>query len=706
MINWREIPFVRLFLPFALGIVAAEFGGVLPAFWGNICLGVAVICLVFVTVRRVEFGQRFAFGIPLSIFLFLLGSQSVFYRNELNAPRHFQQFIKTDAENEPILLATVTDFSERPNNFRLILNLQKIGTAADSLHDCTGNVLVYIRKDSSEKAPPQYGDLVLLKSNINAVAAPKNPDAFDFQKYLHRQNIHYQAFTLLDNIAIVAENRGNPIIQLAINAQKRLLSLLKKHLTTDREFAVGSALLLGYRDAVGEDVRNAYVQTGSMHILAVSGMHILLIYNGLQLIFRLYKRGNRRLRWSQAILGLSLIWLFALITGLSASVMRAAVMASFLAIGHTMKRRGNTYNILAASAFFLLLWNPMFLFDVGFQLSYFAVIGIAYFAPKIQKIVISKSKIINLIWDSLSFGFAAQLVVTPLSLYYFHQFPTYFWLSGLLAIPVSDGALYVGIALFFLDWLPYVGYFLGKILFGLIFLMNEIIFFIQRFPLAIVNNLTLSLISLFLIYTALIHIGFTIYNRKLRGFFTPLSILMVLSSLYAFSTIEHRKQKRIVIYHVFKNSLIDFFEGEKCFSFTKKGIKNSSVDNRLKYASENHRIQLKIKEIRPFSLDDTLQTGNLRYHKGLCQFDSFRLLIVDKLPKEQITLPVNAVLIRGNPRLNIEDLYQKVQFKEIIFDASNNRTNVDKWKTICISLKILFHDIEESGAWMRDLKTK
>ena len=597
MINWRDIPFVRLFLPFALGVVAAEYGLMLPVFWSNTLLGLLLLFIVFVTVRRVEFRQRFMFGIPLSIFLFLLGSQSVFYRNELNDPHHFQQFLETNEQNEQIALATVTDFSERPNNFRLTLRLQKLGTTADSMHDCTGNVLVYIRKDSSDKqgdnqldksegsaslnqnfAPPQYGDLILLKSKIRGIEPPKNPDAFDFKQYLHRQNIHYQAFVSNDDFKVLAKNRGNYLQQLAINWQQRLLTILKKHLTTDREFAVGSALLLGYRDAVGEDVRNAYVQTGSMHILAVSGMHILLIFNGLQWIFKIYKSGNRRFRWIKAIFSLILIWLFALITGLSASVLRAAVMATFLAVGQTMKRRGNTYNILAASAFTLLLWNPLFLFDVGFQLSYFAVIGIVYFYPKIQKIVISKHKIINWTWDALAIGFAAQLVVTPLSLYYFHQFPTYFWLSGLLAVPVSSGALYVGIALFFFDWLPYLSYFLGKILFGLIFLMNEIIFSIQRFPLASVNNLTLSLVSLFLFYTALIHIGFTIQSRKLRGFFTPLSILMFLNILYAFSTIQHRQQKRIVIYHVFKNSLIDFFEGENCFSFTKKEIENASTD--------------------------------------------------------------------------------------------------------------------------------
>jgi competence protein ComEC len=706
MINWREIPFVRLFLPFALGIVASECGLVLPAFWVNALLGLSLLVLILVTARRVEFRHRFVFGGPLSIFLFLMGFQAVFYQNELNDNRHFRQFLNEKENKEQIVVATITDFSDRHNNFRLTARLQKIGTTADSLHDCTGNVVIYIRKDSSEKRTPQYGDLVLLTSKIRAVEPPKNPDAFDFKQYLHRQNIHSQTFTTGDNIEIVAKGRGNPIQAFAISLQKQLLTILKKHLTTDREFAVGSALLLGYRDAVDEEVRSAYVQTGSMHILAVSGMHILLIFNGLQWIFKAYKSGNRRFRWTKAIFSLILIWLFALITGLSASVLRAAVMATFLAIGQTMKRRANVYNVLAASAFVLLLWNPLFLFDVGFQLSYFAVVGIVYFYPKIRKIVISPYKIVNWTWDALAIGFAAQLVVTPLSLYYFHQFPTYFWLSGLLAVPVSSGALYVGIALFFFDWLPYIGYFLGKILFGCVFFMNEIIFSIQRFPLAIVENLALSLIAVFLFYTALIHIAFTIQSRKLRGFFTPLSILAVLSAFYAFSTIQLRQQKRIVIYHVFKHSLIDFFDGEKCFSFTKNNDGNPDSQNRLKYAANNHRTQLKVNEIHQFNFTDTLKTVNLSYYKGLCQFDSFRLLVLEKLPKEPIPLPVNAVLLRNNPRINIEDIKQKVQFEQIIFDASNSRYHVDKWKTMCTTLGISFYDIGESGAWTRDLKGK
>jgi competence protein ComEC len=711
MIDWREVPFIRLFLPFALGIVTAEYGFALPNFWVNALLGMSLLSMGIIAVQRIEFRQRWVFGIPLSIFLFLTGCQAVFYSNELNDTHHFQQFLPPNPQTEQLSLATVTDFSERPNNYRLTLSLNKIGTTADSMHDCTGNLLIYIRKDSTENTlsdgntknvPPQYGDLILLKSKIHATEPPKNPDAFDFKRYLHRQNIHYQTFASIEDIQVLGKRRGQPILQLAIDCQKYLLTILKKHLTTDREFAVGSALLLGYRDAVDEDVRNTYVRTGSMHILAISGMHIVLLFNSLQWIFSAYKSGNRRLRWTKAILSIVLIWFFSLITGFGASILRAAVMATFLAIGQTMKRRGNTYNILAASAFTLLLWQPLFLFDVGFQLSYFAVVGIVYFYPKIQKIVISENKVVNHIWDGLAIGFAAQLVVTPLSIYYFHQFPTYFWLSGLLAVPLSNGALYVGIGLFLFDKLPYIGYVLGKILFGCILFMNKILFMIQRFPLAIVDKLSFSLITLILSYWALIHIALAIHTRKLRTFFTPLSIFIVLSTVYAFSTIRHNQQKRIVIYSVYKHSVVDFMEGDACFSFTEQDTLSTTVQNKIKYATDNHRIQLQINKIHTFSFDDTLKTAQISYFKGVSQFGSFRLAILDNLPNTPIDLPFDAVLIRNNPRFSIEELNQKIQFKLLIVDASNNRRNVDMWKNMCITLNKPFYDINASGAWAQN----
>ncbi|MDZ7878010.1 MAG: ComEC/Rec2 family competence protein [Saprospiraceae bacterium] len=706
MIDWREVPFVRLLLPFALGIVAREYGLALPQFWVNLLLGVSLLSMVIFSLQRVKFRQRWVFGIPLSIFLFLTGCQAVFYNNELNEAHHFQQFLSPHQQTEQLCLATVTDFSERPNNYRLTVSLNKIGavpnSTPDSMHHCTGNLLMYIRKDSTLKTPPQYGDLILLKSKIRLTESPKNPDAFDFKQYLHRQNIHHQAFVAMGNIQILAERRGNPIQQLATDCQKYLLTILKKHLTTEQEFAVGGALLLGYRDAVDEDVRNAYVQTGAMHILAISGMHIVLIFQGLQWVFSVYKSGNRRFRWTKIIVSLVLIWFFSLIAGLGASILRAAIMATFLTIGQTMKRKGNIYNILTASAFVLLLWQPLFLFDVGCQLSYFAVVGIVYFYPKIQKIIISKHKIINYIWDGLSIGFAAQLVVTPISIYYFHQFPTYFWLSGLLVVPLSNGAIYIGIGLFLFDKLPVIGYTLGKILLGCLFLMNKILLIIQTFPHRIVDKLSFSLITLLLSYLALIHIAVAIQSRQLRTFFTPLSIFIILSSVYAFSTIQHTQQKRIIIYNVYKHTLIDFVEGTTCFSFTEADSNAVNIQNKIEYAADNHRIKLKINEIHTSNLYNTLKNPHFNYLKGLVQFDSFRLAILDKLPEKPIDLPFDAVLIRNNPGFSMEELRQKIQFRQVIMDASNSLRNVDMWKNMCITIGMSFYDTNVSGAWSKD----
>ena len=425
LINWREMPFVRLFMPFDLGIIGATFWQLDSPVSGNVILSLSMLCIIFLSFIKTTFQRRWVFGIPLSIFLFLLGYQSFFYHNERSASNHFEK--QLNDSDDKMIIGVVTDRVEKATNFRLTIAVQKMGNEADSLHDVSGNLLVYLKKDSLLKQPPQYGDLVLTEGKIAAVEPPKNPDAFDFQRYLHFQNIHYQSFIQNEDIKTLAQNRANPIVQTISNWQRRLLEILKTHLPTEREFAVGSALILGYRDAVTEEVKDAYVGTGSMHILAVSGMHILLIFNAFEWILSFYKSGSRRWRWTKALVSILLIWVFTLLTGAGASVVRAAVMSTFLALSKGWGRQVSIYNVLAASAFTLLLWNPFWLFDVGFQLSYLAVVGIVYFQPKIRKLLIFKNKIANWAWEATAVGLSAQLVVTPISLYYFHQFPTYFW---------------------------------------------------------------------------------------------------------------------------------------------------------------------------------------------------------------------------------------------------------------------------------------
>jgi competence protein ComEC len=232
--------------------------------------------------------------------------------------------------------------------------------------------------------------------------------------------------------------------------------------------------------------------------------------------------------------------------------------------------------------------------------------------------------------------------------------------------------------------------------------MNKILFMIQRFPLVLVEKLSFSLITLLLCYWVLIHISFAIQSRKLRAFFTPLSIFIVLSGVYAFSTIQHSQQKRIVIYNVYKHSVVDFMEGDACFSFIESDTSLTDSQNKIKYATGNHRIKLKINKIQTLLFYDTLKTRDLSYFKGLSQFGSFRLAILDKLPITPIDVPFDAVLIRNNPRFSMEELNRKIQFKQLIIDASNSRRNVDMWKNMCITIGKPFYDTNESGAWAQN----
>ena len=701
LLNWREMPFVRLFIPLALGIVVGEFWQLDSPIYANAMLSLSAICVVFLVFIKTEFRWRWAFGIPLSIFLFFVGYQSVYYYDETHEANHFKNRL-TDEEDKYIV-GVVTDRLEKATNFRLTIAVQKMGDEAYSMQTVSGNLLLYLKKDSLLKTPPQYGDLILASVNPKEVELPKNPDAFDFKNYLHHQNIHYQSFNTVDDIKVLAQGHGNPIVQIIAHWQTHLIQILKEHLTTEREFAVGSALILGNRDAINDEVKDAYVGTGSMHILAVSGMHILLIFNAFDWFLSFYKTGSRRWRWTKAGISIILIWVFTLLTGAGASVLRAAVMATFMALGKGWGRKVSVYNVLAASAFVLILWNPFFLFDVGFQLSYFAVIGIVYFQPKIRKLLIVKTKLAKLAWEATAVGLAAQLVVTPISLYYFHQFPTYFWLSGLLAVPVSSGALYAGIAVFFFNSVPYVGAILGKILFGLVWLMNEIVFFIQKLPLSILTNFWLTTSSVLMIYLILIGCAIALKTRRLKGLLYPLSIATLLTAFYAFSDIETNQQKEIIVYHSYKNSVVDFIDGKKCYSFSGNFSEVSDTFNRIKFATENHRMKLKINALETYNFDVSEKKPKLFYRYGVAQFQDYKMAILDNIPEKGVFLHINSVLIHQNPRFSIADLLKCCQFDSLIFDGSNARWRVEKWKNECHNLGISYHDTYEKGAWIKKL---
>jgi competence protein ComEC len=716
-IDWRKMPFVRLLICLVTGIVAAEYAPYGTPLSIGVAMVLAIVASIVMVFVKLKFQHQWLFGAPLSISLFVMGYALVFFQNEKQAADYFgKQLNPSDYKTGHIVLAKITDATEREKNFRLIVSVEKMGTSADSMQDATGNLLIYWRKDSLDTPPqymPTYGDLIVLNGSIQIIEPPKNPDAFDFQQYWHRQNVHHQTFIDGEDVQLLAQGRGHPIIQWANQAQTHLLYILKTHLPTEREFAVGSALLLGYRDAVTPDVRDAYVETGSMHLLAVSGMHVIILFQMMNWVLDRYKSGSRRWRWIKAIVAIVVVCIFSILTGLTASVLRAATMSAFLAIGKALQNRPNAYNILGSSAFGLLLWNPLWLFDVGFQLSFLAVGGIVFFQPLLFKLWIFKidddtpfakpiNKSIHWMGESLATGFAAQLVVTPISLFYFHQFPTYFWLSSVVGVFLSNMALMVGVALFCLSGISVLCILLGKILFGLLWILNEFIFLLQKFPFSVFDGFWVSALSTVLAYAIIFGIAMTLSERRLRAFFTPLSIIVVLSAFYAFSTIRQSQQRQIVLYHVYKNTVVDFIEGNQCLSFSSVDNQDIEGEKRQKFAVQKHRIKLKINKLHTYPLDTLIKVDNLYWQNRCVQFYDKKILFIDRMPPPDLTVAVDYVVIHNNPKIDLQALAQQVKFQQIIFDASNSRYKVEMWKNLCITNNYPHYDIQQQGAFVLD----
>ncbi|MEM9053079.1 MAG: ComEC/Rec2 family competence protein, partial [Bacteroidota bacterium] len=297
-----------------------------------------------------------------------------------------------------------------------------------------------------------------------------------------------------------------------------------------REFGVISALVLGDKAQLDVDLRRQFVNAGVVHILAVSGLHVGIIYFLFGWLFDLLlKKKGRLLKF---ILLLLILWAYAALTGFSPSVLRAATMFSFISLGKYHWKYGNVYNMIAGSAVVLLVVDPLLITQVGFQLSYLAVIGIVYFHPKFYSLLTFETWLPDKIWSLTCVSLSAQLATFPLSVFYFHQFPVLFPLSNLLVIPLATAILYLGISWLILSWVPFLSSILEFLTIKATYILNLTVETFNELPIVTLRGLYLTEIETILLYSLIVTIaGFVAKPIKLRLRFSMVFAGFMLISL-------------------------------------------------------------------------------------------------------------------------------------------------------------------------------
>jgi competence protein ComEC len=545
LINWKNIPFIRLILPLVAGILIGIYCRVHIDDWLFISLSSFSLLTLFYlfSQRRITRLKETLYGCILHSTILIFGITIVAFKTASNSTSHYSNF---QEEQSKYVIQVLEVPKNKPNSIQVIGKIQRV--LNDSISFPTdGSILLYFAKDSISKSILQ-GDILVLQSQLNEIAIAKNPGQFNYKEYLRFNQIYHQGFVSEQNWCLL-ESGGWSLTGLASSLRDKLLKTLKSNGLSGNELSVASALILGYKDDLDSDLKHSYSSAGATHVLAVSGLHVGIIFLVINSMLSFMDK-NKSLKAIKLILILFLLWFYALITGLSPSVVRAATMFSFVAVGAIFNRKSSIYNTLAASAFVLLCYNPFLIMEVGFQLSYLAVLGIVYFQPKIYAKFYFKNWLLDKIWGITAVSIAAQLTTFPLGLLYFHQFPTYFMISNLFVIPGAFIIILVGITLFITSVFPLISALIAKLLFCLIFSMNWLVESIDKLPISLIEGISITILECWLLYITLLFFVGGLEFRKLKYFNFGIVCIIALFSLDLMEDKNLQMHQELCIYDI------------------------------------------------------------------------------------------------------------------------------------------------------------
>ncbi|HSP39871.1 MAG TPA: ComEC/Rec2 family competence protein [Gillisia sp.] len=621
------------------------------------------------------FLQDMAFGIPVYLLFIFFGITTTTLQNPRNIPSHYIHLLQDKTE-----VSMVTgDISEKlkPGLFhdKYILSVKEINKLP-----VTGKILLNITRDTLT-ASYEVGQKLVVAGEIRNINSPLNPYQFDYRRHMEKLGVHGQMNSDPEEVLTLA-GRTNGIRDVAGNIREGIISRLRTHDFGPDELAIIQALLLGQRQEISQEIYSNYAAAGVIHILAVSGLHVGII---LLLLNQLLKP-LERVRFGRILkmLGLLvLLWGFALLAGLSPSVVRAVSMFSFVAIGMQLKRRTSVLNTLFMSLMILLLINPGFLLQVGFQLSYAAVFSIVLIQPHIYKVYKGESKIIRYFWGILSVTIAAQLGVLPLSLFYFNQFPGLFFISNLVILPFLGLILGLGILVLLLARLDLLPAILADLFGWMIGTLNDFVSWAASNEKFIFENIGFSLLLCLVSY--LMVIAFINLLKTPR----PRSIVLLLGSVITFQlALFYEKYisvpEEFVVFHKSRNTVL-----------AEKRNDLLSLHHDLEEPPPSYSF---IKDYSTHRNINLIESGPL---VNIIDWRSRRILRIDNNGIYDIPgLSPNIILVTNSPQINMERLLGVHSPKVIIADGSNYPSFIKQWRKTAEENGIRFHATGTDGAFI------
>ncbi len=631
------------------------------------------ILLTTYFISKQLFNPRYYFAVATFLMIIAIGAGRLTFVHEINLKNHYTKFLKQ--ENSLVLSINQV--------LKISKNYLKYEAEVRQINGQTtrGKLLLNIRKDSLH-SPLKVGDFVYTNADIIEVEDAKNPFQFNYKTYLAQNQIYNQIFATSDDLSLL-KFKSHSVKVLASQIRNKIIFEFEKKGLKGNELEVVKALLLGERTELDTDLRQSYANAGAIHILAISGLHIGIIMLLIGFVLKPLE-SLKNGKTIKLILLILILWFYALIAGLSPSVVRATTMFTAISFGIFINRKTAILNTLALSAFILLLINPLFLFDVGFKMSYLAVLAIVLIQPIIANLWHPKFKIGNYFWQLLSVSAAAQLGVVPLSLYYFHQFPGLFFLTNIVIIPFLGIILGLGLLFMLLAYIGFLPAIFMEVYQYIIYFLNQFVVWIAQQEAFLFKNISFSLLMMLTSYLIIISIFYWINQKTFYRTVLVCLAILSLQLVLIYQKYQTSKTNEFIVFNNYKTSLIAVENGDKLEVL-------KAPDSLEDFTLIAFKIGAQIKASKI-----------IKGRRNLFLINGKKILIIDKLGVFEPLKQIDMVVLTESSKVNLERLILQLNPKFVIADGSNYKSLMTLWQNTCKQRKINFYSTAEHGAYIYD----
>jgi len=619
-------------------------------------------------------------NIPFLIILtfVLLGITLTYLHQPKNDPNHYTQLSENFEKQTTIHFRIKERLKPTSYYEKYIIDIQSVNNQS-----VTGRLLLQVPKDRVSFICT-IGDSYITYARIKSIPKPQNPYQFDYSNYLARQYIFHRVTAGINELIPTPTSKIS-IYRSADLIRRNINQKLKGYDFSHKQLSIINALLLGQRQDVDIDTLRDYQNAGAVHLLAVSGLHVGVLLMLLNFLLKPLGYFNRKGKIIKTICIIILLWCFAVIAGLSPSVLRAVTMFSFMSIGMHIRSKTSIYNSLIVSMFILLCFRPLLLFSVGFQLSYLVVFAIIWIQPSLATLYRPRFYIDKILWNTFSVTIAAQLGVFPLSLFYFHQFPLLFFVANLMIIPILGFILGFGILVILLSVLKLLPDWMALIFGACIDFMNSIVHWVSKQEVFIRTDISFSWKFLVATYLLIISVVYMLKKYDLQKVYWVLASIVLTISIVIYEKIYFHHKEEFVVFHQPGQTVIGVLQNRHFNIYSKDSI--SEVTKQ--YILTPYRIA---------NQSDHMANKTL---KNSYTYRGKTILIIDKSGIFNIKgISPEIIILTNSPKIHLQRVIEMLQPKLVIADGSNYPSNLNQWEKTCIQQKVPFHRTDKKGVFI------